>query len=73
MKKYLNKNILSFDIEKHFILFAPKAMWIGNSIRLSHQIIFGRKMIVYSIKCKESSLINQNSTNENYIKSLSPV
>ena len=68
--KYLNKNILTDQIEKHFISFAPKSMWIGNSVRIPHQILFGRKMIAYSITCKNSSLKNQVMINDNYITSI---
>lgn len=50
----INKNVPWHEVPRHFVAFAPGNAWLVNSQLVSHEIIFGRKLLacVFSVDPK---------------------
>lgn len=54
----------------HEIHFAPNTAWLVNSQNVAHQLVFGRKMILFTYELKEKSMLDPNKSHTNITKEL---
>lgn len=52
----LNKTMPWHEVPRNFFAFAPGSMWLVNSQIVSHEIIFGRKMIGFTCDVDPASM-----------------
>jgi hypothetical protein len=75
VNKWLNKNLFGKgDAEKKFPYneyhFPYGCMWMAYSQNVSHQIVYGNKMIAFTFGISSDGMINSNLEHETYVNNL---